>query len=94
MSTAAAIPKISKSRAAGDLLVLGDVDYDADPAGRENAPSTQRRRSDALFGDLAFQALPQTATELQGLRKLHTELRGKQTMHALQKAIATESKIA
>ena len=59
----------SEKRPRGDLLLIGDVDYTADPQGSESSQGEQRPRQ--LMADLSFRPLPATADEIANIADLY-----------------------
>ena len=80
----------------GQLLLLGDVDYDADPMSQTNQSARKlRRRSDTALvrgEDAPFRPLAATAEEVASIKELFTELfnPAPETIKTLRQANATE----
>ena len=84
----------AEQRPAGDVLLIGDVDYSADT--KEQAAPKKRKRSrgsEELFRDVAFGPLDETAGEIAAIRDLFFELFDAEpnAVKTLRKQQATES---
>jgi CHAT domain-containing protein len=84
----------AEQRPAGDVLLIGDVDYSADTK-EQAAPKKRKRRrgSEELFRDVAFGPLDETAGEIAAIRDLFFELFDAEpdAVRTLRKQQATES---
>jgi len=81
----------------GDLLLVGDVDYDADPdpTGETTASGQGRSEMPGVSVDAEFAALKETAGEIASIRDLFLELNvvGPEAVRSLQKQSATEASL-
>ncbi|MEO1998810.1 MAG: tetratricopeptide repeat protein [Planctomycetaceae bacterium] len=87
---------VAEDQPAGDLLLVGNVDYDADPdpTGDTGEPDRNDQTAD-LSQNVAFAALKETAGEIADIRDLFLELNdaAPESVRLLQEQAATEGSL-